>query len=98
MIHRPILILVSLALILSMCGCDFYTTHTKAVFDTNATASRHIADAAATGALPPAEMAYELECFARTFQNFSDAGHWKQPTYPKEPTTQPTTLPWNNKE
>jgi hypothetical protein len=41
-------------------------------------------------------MAYQLECFARTFQNLSDAGHWKAPTYPKAPTTQPTTLPWDN--
>ena len=80
----------------TLAGCDFYTSATVQTFDGNAASARAIADSAARGATPPADMAYQLECFARTFQNLSDAGHWKAPTYPKAPATQPTTLPWDN--
>jgi hypothetical protein len=52
------------------------------------------ADSANKGETPPAAMAYQLECFAETFQNLSDGGHWKQPTFKAAPTTVPTTLPW----
>ena len=78
----------------ALAGCDVFTSKTIAVFDDNATYSRNIADAAAQGALTGADQAYYLECFARTFKNLSDAGHWRQPTYPKAPTSRPTTLPW----
>jgi len=85
---------VILVLVLCIAGCDVYTSKTVATFDSNAASARNIADAASSGDTPPAAMAYQLECFAETFQNLSDAGHWKQPTYPKAPTTVPTTLPW----
>ena len=84
----------------AMAGCDAYTSKTIAVFDDNATYSRNIADAAAQGVKPDGQpfttldAAYYLECFARTFTNLSDAGHWRQATYPKAPTSRPTTLPW----
>ena len=93
-----VLMAVGCALLASAVGCDVYTAKTVTTFDTNATSSRAIADAAAKGVTPPADMAFQLECFARTFQNLSDAGHWKPATYPKAPTTQPTTLPWDNKQ
>jgi hypothetical protein len=89
---------MALFLVVMLCGCDMYTAKTVTTFDTNATVARAIADSAAKGTTPPADMAFQLECFARTFQNLSDAGHWKPPTYPKAPTTQPTTLPWDNKQ
>jgi hypothetical protein len=101
---KRIALLTLLLALLFSAGCDCYTTATRVTFDANAQYSRNIADAAAAGvkpdgtALTPADSAYYLECFARTFQNLSDAGHWKTPTYPKAPTTMPTTIPWNNKE
>lgn len=93
-----------LFLCLALGGCDVYTSATKTTFDANAAYARHIADAAAAGVNPDGstytreEAAYHLECFARTFQNLSDAGHWRPPTYAKAPATRPTTLPWNNRE
>jgi hypothetical protein len=87
---------IGCSLLASLAGCDFYTSATVQTFDANAASARAVADSAAKGATPPPDMAYQLECFARTFQNLSDAGHWKAPTYTKAPTTQPTTLPWDN--
>jgi hypothetical protein len=92
------------ACLAAQAGCDFYTSATRATFDANATYSRNIADAAAKGVKPdgaamtPADSAYYLECFARTFQNLSDAGHWRPPTFPKAPTSRPTTIPWDNRQ
>jgi hypothetical protein len=90
------LLAVGCCLLACLSGCDFYTSATVTTFDSNAASARAVADSAAKGDTPPPDMAYQLECFARTFQNLSDAGHWKAPTYPKAPTTQPTTLPWDN--
>ncbi len=92
------LLAIGCFLLASLSGCDFYTSATVQTFDTNAASARAVADSAAKGDTPPPDMAYQLECFARTFQNLSDAGHWKTPTYPKAPATQPTTLPWDNKQ
>lgn len=91
------LLAIGCSLLASLSGCDFYTSATVQTFDANAASARAIADSAAKGVTPAPDMAYQLECFARTFQNLSDAGHWKAPTYPKAPATQPTTLPWDNK-
>jgi hypothetical protein len=85
-----------LVIVLVMCiaGCDVYTSGTVATFDTNAASARNAADAANAGQTSQPAMAYQLECFAETFQNLSDAGHWRQPTFTAAPTTVPTTLPW----
>jgi len=87
-----------------LAGCDMYTAGTVRTFDNNAAFSRNIADAAAAGVKPDGtpytvlDAAYHLECFTRTFQNLSDAGHWRPPTYPKAPTTRPTVIPWDNRQ
>ena len=92
--------LLCACLVAALAGCDIYTSKTISVFDDNAAYSRNIADAAAKGVKPDGQpftapdAAYYLECFARTFKNLSDAGHWRQPTYPQAPTSRPATLPW----
>jgi hypothetical protein len=86
--------ILTLVVVLVIAGCDVYTSQTVATMDSNAASARNAADAANKGDTPQPAMAYQLECFAEAFQNLSDAGHWKQPTYPKAPTTVPTTLPW----
>lgn len=95
-------LILILAATLLVGGCDVYTSDTRATFDRNAAYSRLIADACASGKKPDGsaytiyDASLDLENFARTFQNLSDAGHWKQPTYPSGVTTRPTTIPWNN--
>ena len=97
-VRRVLLYVAAIVLILgvvaSLAGCDSYTAKTAQTFDNNAVYSRNIADAAAADKLTPAEQAYYLECFARTFKNLSNAGHWAKPAFASEPTNKPTTLPW----
>jgi hypothetical protein len=84
-----------MCLVMAACaGCDMYTAKTVAGMDNNALASRLIASQAEANQLTPASMAYYLENDARAFQNLSDAGHWRQPTFATAPTNRPTTLPW----
>jgi hypothetical protein len=75
-------------------GCDVYTAETVKQMDQNAMTSRAIANDATAGRLTPETMAYDLELLARGYQNLSDAGHWRKPTFTGPPTTMPTTLPW----
>ena len=75
-------------------GCDIYTSATVNLMDTNAGLARAEANKANQNQLTPAQMAYDLEVFARGYENLSAAGHFKKPVYTGAPTTQPTTLPW----
>ena len=88
------IIVVSLALILWLSGCDVYTAATVKEMDANASLSRTEANKANQGQLTPEQMAYDLEVFARGYENLSQAGHFKKPLYVGAPTSQPTTLPW----
>jgi len=88
-------VLVSLALIVLLAGCDVYTAQTVKEMDSDAGLSRTEANKANQGQLTPAQMAYDLECFARGYENLSASGHFKKPIYVGPPTSQPTTLPWN---
>ena len=87
-------VLVSLALIVLLAGCDIYTAQTVKEMDSNASLSRSEANKANQGQLTPEQMAYDLEVFARGYENLSQAGHFKKPLYVGAPTSQPTTLPW----
>ena len=70
------------------------TAATVKEMDSNASLSRSEANKANQGQLTPEQMAYDLEVFARGFENLSQAGHFKKPLYVGAPTSQPTTLPW----
>lgn len=81
-------------MLLTLAGCDVYTAQTRQDFNLRAVNARSIANAAARGELSPADNAYYLECFARTFANYAAGGNWKQPPFLTAPTNRPTTLPW----
>jgi hypothetical protein len=88
-------ILIGLALLVFLHGCDVYTPATTAEFDQNAALMRIWADQAAGGQLTPTQSAYCLEAEARAGQNYADAGHWRQPTFVGTLGPVPTTLPWS---
>lgn len=90
------IILAVFTLILCVClsGCDVYTAATVKEMDSNASLARTEANKGNQGQLTPAQMAYDLEVFARGYENLSQAGHFKKPLYVGPPTSQPTTLPW----
>jgi hypothetical protein len=91
---RTVTLIVLLTLAGLLAGCDVYTAATVKEMDSNASLARTEANKGNQGQLTPEQMAYDLEVFARGFENLSQAGHFKKPLYVGAPTSQPTTLPW----